>query len=388
MSDVDSFIKKFSGMTEEYRFYNDTEILRYDPKGHVYFLLTGESTLTKLDGVTTVCHIVDKSHVLIPWACKMMGLKLNSLIGTQPFGTISISQEELEAAIMSAKTAHKDELEKAGDIGSDAHAWIERYIKAVLSEDPGQVELVTLDMPSDERAKSCCIAALDWMKQHNVRWIGTERKVYSRQFKYAGTLDGLCTADSCNDPVCCPEKFKDKLTLADWKTSNYLYVEYILQTAAYKQAYEEELGTKVTDIWVIRLGKEDAAFDAWHVDLVLAAHGWNAFRKALDLSRAMQTLDDAVSLMKDTRRQARRAEKELAAKVNQAIKCKNANKYKGKRKPTCNGGSPCEFCLNKYQEEQGKKEKALQELKDSKVKAKVTIIDENTLKSLQNLLDN
>lgn len=29
-------------------------------------------------------------------------------------------------------------------------------------------------------------------------------------------------------------------------------------------------------------------------------------------------------------------------------KCKNADSYKGMRKPTCNSGNPCEYCLKLY----------------------------------------
>lgn len=28
--------------------------------------------------------------------------------------------------------------------------------------------------------------------------------------------------------------------------------------------------------------------------------------------------------------------------------CKNAKRYKGLRKPTCNGGNPCDLCKDKY----------------------------------------
>ena len=30
------------------------------------------------------------------------------------------------------------------------------------------------------------------------------------------------------------------------------------------------------------------------------------------------------------------------------FKCKNANRYQGLRKPSCNGGNPCTVCITKY----------------------------------------
>jgi hypothetical protein len=359
---VDAFITKFGGLTEEYKFYNDTVTLRYDPKDHVYLLVTPEG-LERQDGVTTICHIVDKSNVLIPWAVKMMAQKL--LATVQDFATgMNVKQEGLPDYysfhepkfsdwINQAKSAHKDKLEDAGEVGHIAHAWIESYIKAVLVKDQNKIEEILANFPPDPRACSACIAALDWMQQHNVRWLGTERKVYSRHYKYAGTMDGLCLVDSCNNPKCCRQPFRDRRTVADWKTSNYLYVEFILQTAAYKQAYEEETNDRIDDIWIIRLGKEDAEFDPWYVDEELAIRGWDAFLKALWLSRSMVLVEEGIQETKDYRKALQKAERQAAKEAALKIKCKGADKYKGIRVPRCNNNNPCQHCLNKYKEVHG-----------------------------------
>ena len=45
---------------------------------------------------------------------------------------------------------------------------------------------------TDDRAKSCVKAALTWMRSHNVKWLKTEEKIYSKEYDYAGTfMDGL-----------------------------------------------------------------------------------------------------------------------------------------------------------------------------------------------------
>ena len=105
----------------------------------------------------------------------------------------SMTWQEFENLVLASKTAHKDALEDAGDVGHIAHAWIERYIKAVLYYGAAsmQVQELLARFPADDRATNCCLAALDWMRNHNVRWLGTERKVYSRKYGYAGTMDGL-----------------------------------------------------------------------------------------------------------------------------------------------------------------------------------------------------
>jgi hypothetical protein len=352
---IEEFITKFGGVTEEYKFYNNEITLRYDPKDHVYLLQT-PTGLVKQDGVTTVCHIVDKSNVLIPWACKMMGQKLKVLANEKyNAGFYQLSDNDLDEVIQQAKTAHKDKLEDAGEVGHAAHGWIEEYIKHLLN--------VTCDLDAapypkpltDNRATSCVEAALKWIKRHNVRWIHTEKKVYSRDHEYAGTMDGLAHVDSCDDPQCCPVPFKDKLSIIDWKTSNYLYIEYILQTAAYKQAYEEEFGTQVEDIWIIRLGKEDGEFQAWHLPDFLQHLGWVAFLDALNLTRSMRDIEESLQAIKDEKRAERKAKEFEAKQEALKLKCKYADKYKGTRKPRCNKGNPCQACLNKYAEVQAQK---------------------------------
>lgn len=378
---VESFMRKYAKVTEPYFFYGGSVELRYAPKEHVYYLVTETGELEVQDGVTNVCHIIDKSEALIPWACKMMAAKLLStapIIKNQTTGSqmLIMSGEEFEKIVLESKGAHKEKLEEAGNVGHIAHAWIEQYIKSVLADDePRKLELLA-KFPEDERARNCCLAALDWMQQHNVRWLGTERKVYSRMYKYAGTMDGLCKIDSCGDAKCCPHFYTDRLSIADWKSSNYLYMEYLLQTAAYMQAYIEEMcvvdphGPLVTDRWVIRLGKEDGEFDPWHAEWDAFKEDFDGFLLALKLGRSVRSIkgrikakDDAArdlakavkKAAKDAREEAEAAAKALAKAEKQQAQeealrfaCKGSEKYKGVRPPRCNEGTPCKSCLAKY----------------------------------------
>lgn len=363
---VEQFIARYCGLTESYWFYNNTIELVYNPKAHLYHRVEG-SNLIPLDGVTTVCHIIDKSEVLVPWACKMMALKLlvEAPIITRTDGSRWLrvtSYEDFEALVLSAKTAHKDKLEDAGAVGHEAHAWIEEYIKVCIAnggvrEAPGKA------FPVEERAANCCRAALGWMERHNVRWLCTERKIYSAAYEYAGTMDGLCELDSCNDPNCCPEPFKDRLAVADWKTSNYLYIEYLLQTAAYMQAYNEEQfyvhglpGAEMAeDRWVIRLGKDDGEFQAWHAPADTFQQDFDAFHLALQLKRSYAAVKERVKDQEEQLRKLEKAKQQAAKEAALKIKCPKADKFKGMRKPRCNGGEPCETCLKKYEERQAQK---------------------------------
>ena len=393
MESIEKFIQEFGGVTESYWFFNHTVELRYDVKCHVYLLVKEDGTLEPQNGVTSVCHIIDKSVVLLPWGSKVMGQKLISLLPIQVVDAVEvigtwdgsgvnpIKLTEIEKLIQQAKSAHKDKLEDAGAVGHVAHAWIEEYIKADIVADYQKVQQLLQNFPWDERASNACKAAIQWMKAHHVEWISTERKIYSKKWKYAGTMDGLCYVDSCDDPLCCPNKFKHRLTISDWKSSNYLYPEYLMQTAAYEAAYEEETGEDVEDRWVIRLGKDDAKFEAWHLESDCFQEDFDAFLAALNLKIRFDRLEERLSDIKDIYRKG----KKKAKQDYKAIKCSNSDKYKGVRAPTCNKGNPCETCRKKYEDYQIAKSKKLIEKKQPK---KIKLTHEQIVKNLQKLLDN
>ena len=246
---LDAFIDRFANYSEEYHFYGGEITLRFDKEEHRYFLVDSElGNLTPLYNVSTITKIVDKSNALVPWASKMCAEKLLKTVPTvaDPEGTLSIPAMSFEAfttLVLEAKNAHKERLEDAGNIGKIAHACIEDSIKWALDNNQGIV-LELKNPPSEPRALSCASAALDWMQKHNVRFLATERKVYSKKHKVAGTLDGVAWTDSCDDPVCCLKAHKDHLSLIDWKTSNALYSEYVYQTSAYLKFLIEEFYRK------------------------------------------------------------------------------------------------------------------------------------------------
>jgi hypothetical protein len=193
---------------------------------------------------------------------------------------------------------------------------------------------------------------LDWTQRHNVRFLETEKKVFSRLLDVSGTLDGKALTDSCTDLKCCPEAFKNRLTLLDWKTSNHLYLEYIMQIGFYDLAEQEEHGTDFEDWWIIRLGKEDGEFDPWHLDRNAISLGQKAFRSALSLNRDLQSLEEYERARKDAISVIRKAEAERAREVKEATACSYSGKFKGSKFPTCNNGAGCEKCVKIYVDRQ------------------------------------
>jgi hypothetical protein len=286
---LDKFIKKYAGITESYWFFDNTIELKYDVKKHLY-LLVKEDGFEELPSVSTICHIIDKSQILIPWGCKVMEQKLlTTLPKLGQSGRYEFTEEQLLKWIKEGKKAHKEHLQTAGDIGTEAHAWIERSINNLISN-PDTCTAEAL--PENEKSASAVIASLDFISAHNIRWISTELKICSMAYKYAGTCDGICIADSCNDQKCCPEPFKDKLSVIDWKTSNQLSVEFKLQVAAYKKAYEEETGKVIDNAWIIRLGKTNGKFETWHLNGSDLDEAWESFKAALTLYKTYKILKE------------------------------------------------------------------------------------------------
>jgi hypothetical protein len=352
---LDAFISKFAGYSESIYFYDKTIQLLFDAKKHEYYLVQ-DGSLELIPGASSVCHIIDKSEPLIAWACKVMSQKLLAESDQYKFkiaespviGSYIIPEDKFQELVVSAKSAHKDKLDEASNIGKQAHGWIESLINYELNSSQG---IPYIPMPENEQAKSCCRAAVTWMRKHNIRWISTEQKVYSKRYKYAGTMDGLCMADSCDDITCCKEYFRDALTLADWKTSNSLYPEYLLQTAAYQYAYSEEFKVNIAHRWVIRLGKEDGEFEPWHINSEKDFHAdFTAFLDALALTRSIALVKDRLKEIEDEAKKLRKAAEKASKEAALTLQCKGHARYQGKRKPQCNGGNPCKACLTKYEQ--------------------------------------
>jgi len=143
---------------------------------------------------------------------------------------------------------------EAADIGTLAHQTIEKILKGeiILTQQDIQ-KIIKGDLEPlskvEARAEKPVAAFLKWREKVNFKPIKMELTVYSKKFKYAGTLDAVGF-------------IKDKLSIIDFKTSNKIWPEYALQIAAYKSAYEEMTGERVSSRWIIRLDKKKPFFEA------------------------------------------------------------------------------------------------------------------------------
>lgn len=178
----------------------------------------------------------------------------------QTLGTvfsISVSTTELASTLYDARGYHDKAKKLAADIGQMAHDWLECYSKAMIEGTE-----CTEPMPDDDRAVSCINAALDWMRRHNFKPYFAERRIYSRQYGYMGTLDWLGEVTGCGDPACC-EHEGTHVELGDFKSCNAIHDENFMQTAAYLFAVLEEIDTlEIQSRRILKLGKYDGEFES------------------------------------------------------------------------------------------------------------------------------
>lgn len=213
------------------KLYKNTIIIDFYADKHIYIeRLTGDRPIS----VTGATSVIDKSRPLIFWA---IGLMKDFLLEVSSNGETIGDNHILEAS--KQHTIRKDQ---AASKGSAVHDWIEEYINTKLkkSKDP--------EMPKDAQVLNGVIAFLKWADEHKVKFIATEKIVYSRKSKYVGILDALVMVDK-------------KLTLIDFKTSSGIYPEFFLQIAGYKAAYEEETGKEIKQCYIAHFDKNTAEFD-------------------------------------------------------------------------------------------------------------------------------
>ncbi|RLJ03094.1 MAG: hypothetical protein DRP08_03965 [Candidatus Aenigmatarchaeota archaeon] len=211
---------------EKYKLYKGEIELCFEPATHTY---TVNNEIVY--GVTSIVEVLNKPAVLY-WAVNktIEYLDANLQVG------LVIDEVNKKAILDEAKYAHRRHLKKAGDIGTAIHEWLEKYIKATINKEP------LPDKPVNKEMKKSIEAFLNWTKKHKIKWLSSERKVYSRKYKYAGTLDAEA-------------QINGHLAIVDFKTSNGFYPEYFLQTSAYVKALEEETGNKYHYTVIVRIPK-------------------------------------------------------------------------------------------------------------------------------------
>lgn len=227
---------------ETYKLYNGQIELKFDNTSHMYTVND-----KVVYGVTSAVGVLNKPALLY-WAVNMAVEYLDANLTP---GMV-IDEVNKTTLLSEAKKAHRNILSTAADIGTAVHEYLEQYIKAGVNKQPLPA------MPVNPQIRKGVEALLAWTKKNKVKFISSERKVYSKKYQYAGTLDAEIQVNG------------GELGLIDFKTSSGIYSEMLIQTAAYAKALEEEAGKKYKHIWILRMPKDGSMFGSAkneHVDL-------------------------------------------------------------------------------------------------------------------------
>lgn len=219
-------------------------------------------------GVTTVTGVIDKP-ALINWAVKITLEYVEACL--QP--NKKYHGLEIGEIIAAAREQHTIRKTDAASLGTKAHLWAESYIKG---EKP--------KTPKDKKIKLVTNNFLQWIDEYKVKFLEREKKVYSRKYNYAGTIDFEA-------------EINGELCIGDFKTSSGIWDDYRLQIAAYNAARTEETGNDYKASWIVKFAKEldkeeyTKPFEALYIPKEEHEKDFQAFLGALSLKRRLLELE-------------------------------------------------------------------------------------------------
>lgn len=207
----------------------------------------------RVPSVTTVLGRFKDSGALMKWAYKT-GRDHGELAGRglpAPESLYAVSQ-------------------KAADIGTAVHAAVEAFINREPT-DP------ILDAaPDPQKARSGFGAFRAWFDASRIEIIAQECALVSERHQYGGTPDAI------------GRDHEGRLCLLDWKTSNGVYGEMLVQLAAYRMLWEENHPDQLITggFHLCRFAKEHGDFaHHFYPNLDEAWRQFLLFREAYELDK-------------------------------------------------------------------------------------------------------
>jgi len=232
--------------------------LKFNPKNH-HYTLEIDGIDKPITGVTTILKVISKP-ALINWAANMAVDYIANKF--KEFNYPVITDDNLLPWLKEARSVHYQTRDKAGDIGKIVHKHCENYIngKPFITGIPQELKMVD--------------NFVGWTKENKVKFLQSERQVYSEKYWFCGTYDFLCEIDG-------------KVWLGDIKTSSGIYPDMFFQTAGY-QICEEEMGQTKIDGHIILNLKKDGKF--LEKRSISNKQNKEAFLSALTLYRAIESI--------------------------------------------------------------------------------------------------
>lgn len=203
-----------------------------------YFLKDG----TKVPSVTTITGRYKESGGLVHWAW-------------------TLGKEGKD---------YRDVRDNAATAGTMAHEAVEAWVKGEQPKFEGPEDVCA-------KARNAFGNFLEWAERSQLRVDRQEMPLVSEKYGFGGTFDAIL--------VC------GKRAMGDWKTSNGLYADYLMQIAAYgilwEENYPDEPITGGYDL--LRFDKEHGDFTHKHwSELEVAKRSFLLLREAYELDKELK----------------------------------------------------------------------------------------------------
>ena len=264
-----------------------------DRRGRFYEVGEGES----YPSVTNILGVLNKP-ALVNWSAtreREMVIRAASALYEDLPAAPKMSRAAYAATLLKRlghEKAYTKELEKACEIGSQAHELIEWNLRKELGQRVGPQPQI------GEKAGWAFAAYQRWRERVSLKPLMIEQTVWSREHEYAGTMDWLGDVDVRSLLYDYPERLAAipentrALVLGDWKTGKGIYEEALLQNAAYVEAFTEMGHGEKGTIWgvIVRLPKveTDPDFEVRVIAPDQQAELFTSFLAARDLWRFTQ----------------------------------------------------------------------------------------------------
>lgn len=247
----------------------------HDYKGHHYRF---HPTNQVYDSVTTKTGVLDNPR-LKRWAANLAVEYIDR-------NKDSINEKNKRQHYKAAVLAHEDVLKDAGNVGTEGHDVIERYLKIWIKDNKQPDDIRKFIKGEDARLWAITRSAEQFCNDFELIPIASEIFVASPTYEYAGTLDCLAVLLKEEKPpqieclkhewqekskkkwICknCKREVNPVLSIVDWKTSNSVdKPEYAMQVAAYSQALKELTGIKPEQLVIVQLSKDYAKYNVVHI---------------------------------------------------------------------------------------------------------------------------
>lgn len=169
---------------------------------------------------------------------------------------------------------YRDSRDKAANAGTIAHAMVEHHLTGKNIES----DLPDVDAETMAKARDAHEAYLQWERQSKIDFLAIENALVSEVHQVGGTIDGIGVID-------------DKLCVIDFKTSNAIYQDALIQVATYEVIWNENHPeAPITGgAHILRFAKEHGDFAHHHYpNLDEAFRQFVLFREAYEIDKVLK----------------------------------------------------------------------------------------------------